>query len=447
MPRQVRSHATEDAPLAQEIGTRLLAQRRRAGLTQAALAQGRYTKAYVSAIEHGLVKPSIAAINFFATRLGVPVEALLASQESAWTRLEADVHLASGNWLKAYDAYLGLLQADPATNRAELLRGLAEACCRLERADEAVRAASEAASLFDRAGRRLEAAWARYWEAFGLYLMEQSDEARRLLRGLLDALDAHEIDEPDLSVRALIALGMVESRDDEPEKALGYLEAARGLVDGLDERRRATFLFSLAISFRELGDLEGAITTGTQSLALFRSAAADAEVASIENELALVHLALGNIDQARDEVGRARRTFEDLGSERPLAHVVDTQAQVELASGESRLAARYAGEAVRLARESENRKAEIDALLSLARAHRASGDPAAAATTLEDAVLVARSHARRAQLQAVLGEFADVLAEQGDLRRAFETSQEALAVGRPKTALVATPQQVQAGPR
>ena len=67
-----RRHATEDLPLAQEIGARLRAQRRLVGLTQAALAEGRYTKAYVSAIENGLVKPSLAALNFFAGRLGLP---------------------------------------------------------------------------------------------------------------------------------------------------------------------------------------------------------------------------------------------------------------------------------------------------------------------------------------------------------------------------------------
>ncbi len=432
MPRQSHPHAEEDLPLAQEIGIRLRAQRRRAGLTQAALSEGRYTKAYVSAIENGLVKPSIAALNFFATRLGIPAAAILSRQDVVWSRLEADVHLASGDWLKAYDAYTGLLESGGDANRAELLRGLAEACCRLERAEEGVRAGSEAAALFDRAGRRVDAAWGRYWEAFGLYLMEQSEEARRVLRQLLDAIGAGDVVEPDLNVRALIALGIVESRDGEPEKALGLFEEARALVDGLDERRRATFLFSLAISFRELGDLEAAITSGTQSLALFRSAAAEAEVASIENELALVHLAMGNLELARTEVERARRTFEGLGSERWLAHVVDTQAQIALALGNTEVAVGLADQAVKWAREAGNRKAEIDALLSLARAQRSAGDPAAAIHTLEDAVLVAKSHARRAQLQAVLGEFADLLAEQGDLKRAFEISQEALYVGRLK---------------
>ena len=433
-----RGHANEDLPLAHEIGVQLRAQRHLAGLTQTALADGRYTKAYVSAIENGLVKPSLAALNFFAGRLGLTPAALISRRDATWTRLEADVHLASGDWLKAYDAYVELLETGTAANRAELLRGLAEAACRLERADEAVRAAAEAASIFDRTGRRLEAAWSRYWEAFGLYMLEQSDEARRLLRQLLDTLDAGDVVEPDLHVRSLIALGMVESRDDEPEKALGYLEAARALVDGLDERRRATFLFSLAISFRQLGDLEAAITSGTQSLALFRLAAADAEVASLENELALVHLAMGNLQTARMEAERARGAFEGLANERWLAHVVDTQAQIELASGNAGLAVSLGDEAVSFARATGNRKAEIDALVSLGRAQRSLGDRAAAVQCLEDAVLVARSHARRAQLQSVLGEFATLLAEQGDFRRAFEMSQEALHVGRlPPTGIAA----------
>src|SRR5215210_927995 len=85
------SHAEADRPLAQRIGARLRRARTQASLTQAQLAEGRYTKAYVSALEHGLVKPSMAALNFFADRLQIPIERLLSDGEARWTRLEADI--------------------------------------------------------------------------------------------------------------------------------------------------------------------------------------------------------------------------------------------------------------------------------------------------------------------------------------------------------------------
>src|SRR5688500_9909892 len=106
------SHAEADRPLAVRIGARLRRARTQASLTQAQLAEGRYTKAYVSALEHGLVKPSMAALNFFADRLQIPIERLLSDGEARWTRLEADIHLAAGDSQTAVDAFTELLDAD-----------------------------------------------------------------------------------------------------------------------------------------------------------------------------------------------------------------------------------------------------------------------------------------------------------------------------------------------
>ena len=109
LPTKRRSHVEADRPLARKIGARLRRARTQAGLTQAQLAEGRYTKAYVSALENGLVKPSMAALNFFSGRLHLPIEQLISDQEPAWTRLEADLRLAAGDWQEAVDAYSTLL--------------------------------------------------------------------------------------------------------------------------------------------------------------------------------------------------------------------------------------------------------------------------------------------------------------------------------------------------
>jgi len=426
MPKVTRSHAVEDRPLAARIGQRLRAQRTKAGLTQAALADGRYTKAYISALENGLVKPSMAALNFLADRLGVPVTQLVGDPEARWTRLEADLRLAAGEWRAAADAYEALLDGASGASRAELLRALSEAYCRLELGEEAVRAASEAAALYEARSQRLDAAWARYWQAFGVYEMEHADEARRLLAQIRDLLASGQVNDPDLTVRTAIASAMVESRDDEPERALALLEEARSSAGALDDRRRATFLFSLALSYREVGDLEGAAVTASRSLAHFRAAEADLEVGSIENELGLVYLALGNLDRAREHTSAARDVFGRLGNSRWLAHVAETDAQIALASGDAALARERARHALDAAKESSNLKATISALLTLGRAERAAGALDEAQAALEAAADLARANARRGQLQIVLGELAEVVAEAGDLPSAFRLSQEAL---------------------
>jgi tetratricopeptide (TPR) repeat protein len=425
------SHAEADRPLALRIGARLRRARTQASLTQAELAAGRYTKAYVSALEHGLVKPSMAALNFFADRLQIPIERLLTDGEARWTRLEADIRLAAGDLEQAADAFTELLDADPPDHvRAELLLGLAECLARSSKGEEAVRTASEAKQLFLVQGRRSEAAWASYWEASGLYEMEQGDQSSALLKSLLDEIAAGLAVEPDLPVRALIALSSVAGRDDEPERAMGYLEQARSRMDELDDRRHALFLHSLALSYRELGDFEAAISTGTQSLAKFKAAEAGFDAASIENELALVYLGVGSLDVARIHAAKAREYFTQRDDTWWLAHVIETEAQIALAAGKPKEAIELATESLGLAEKSGNRKAAVSSGLSLAKAQRANGDLDAAAATLERAAELAEGHGRRGQLQTLLGEWSDVMAARGDLAKAYEISRRAIDVGR-----------------
>src|SRR5688500_17488277 len=153
-------------------------------LTQRQLAEGRYTAAYISALERGLAKPSMAALTFLSERLGVSIPDLVAEERPAAGRLEADLLLASGKPSEALDRYDALLDAagEDRRNRAELLRGRAEALCRLDRGSDAVRPAAEAAELFDRLGASADAAWARYWLAGAHYLADNTAEAQGILQ-------------------------------------------------------------------------------------------------------------------------------------------------------------------------------------------------------------------------------------------------------------------------
>ncbi len=113
MPRtKTVARATEqDAALARQIGARIREARHRAGLTQQQLAGERYTKAYVSALETGIARPSMIALSYLAERLGLPPSHFLDEQSPAWTRLEVDMRLASGEWQEAADGYAGLLDS------------------------------------------------------------------------------------------------------------------------------------------------------------------------------------------------------------------------------------------------------------------------------------------------------------------------------------------------
>ena len=431
MPRtKTVARATEhDAALARQIGARIREARRRAGLTQQQLAGDRYTKAYVSALETGIARPSMVALSFLSDRLGLPASHFLDEQTPAWTRLEVDMQLASGAWQAAADGYARLLEGglDEPT-RADVLRGQAEALVRLDRGREAVAAAAEAVRIFSSLGKVGDEALARYWLAYGLYLSDAEADARSILTGLLERVRAGLQVEPEFEMRLLMALAAVESRTGNYHESLSHLEAARGMSDDLDDRRRAMFLYNLAISYRETGDVEAAIRAGTQGLALLRAAGSGFESAQIENDLAMAYLATGNVARARELAREAHEEFEAAGDGRYLSAVLDTEAQVALAAGKGDEAIDLARRAAGLARETGNRGVELTAMLTEARALRASGQPEAAEARYAEAAAMAREGNAPGRLREVLREWAGLRADTGDHRGAYELTMEAMTV-------------------
>ena len=431
MPRtKTTAKATEsDRELAHRIGQRIREARHRAGLTQQQVAGDRYTKAYVSALETGIARPSMVALNHISERLNLPASHFIDEAHPAWTRLEVDMQLAAGEWQVAAEGYRALLEDSPdEASRADLLRGLAEALARLDQGKETIAAASEAARLYGLASRDADAALARYWLAYGLYQSDNEPDARSLLNALLEQVRGGLHVEPDFEMRLLTSLAAVESRAGQAPRALAYLEEARGLAADLDDRRRAAFLFNLAIGYREVGDFEAAIRAGTQGMALYRAAGAIFESARIENDLALAYLAVGQIDRARELAREARTQIETTGDERWMAAVSDTEAQVALAAGDTAGALRLAAAARDYAERSGNELASLAAMLTEARAMRADGQLTSAEQRFADAAALARSSRVPIRLREVLREWAGLRADAGDHRGAYELTNEALSV-------------------
>ncbi|HSK92610.1 MAG TPA: tetratricopeptide repeat protein [Candidatus Angelobacter sp.] len=431
MPRTRSSaRATEkDRELARRIGHRIREARLRAGLTQQQLAGERYTKAYVSALETGIARPSMVALSFLSERLGLPASHFIDETHPAWTRLEVDMHLAAGEWQAAADGYRALLDDGPDDSvRAELLRGQAEALSRLDRGKEAITAASESARLYSAAGREADAALARYWMAYGLYQSDNEPDARSVLTALLEQVRSGLQVEPDFEMRLLTSLAAVESHTGQASRALTYLEEARGLAADLDDRRRAAFLFNLAVGYREVGDFEAAIRAGTQGMALYRAAGAVFESARIENDLALAYLASGQVDRARDLADDARRKIEETGDERWLAAVLDTEAQIALAGGQVDDALRLTAMARTTAEREGTDSMRLASMITEARALRRAGRDPEAEARFAEAASLARASRVPQRLKEVLREWADLRADAGDHRGAYELSSEALTV-------------------
>ena len=96
-------------------------------MTQRQLAGDRYTAAYISALEVGLVRPSWAALTYLSGRLGLALHDLVREAQPGWDRLTADLHLAAGDWQTAADRYTQLLETASGTDASLIRSGRAEA--------------------------------------------------------------------------------------------------------------------------------------------------------------------------------------------------------------------------------------------------------------------------------------------------------------------------------
>jgi transcriptional regulator with XRE-family HTH domain len=422
-----RRIVVDDSALAARIGERIRIARRQAGLTQQQLAEGRYTKAYISALEKGHAKPSMAALNFISQRLGMPPSRFLADSSVAWDRMSADLALASADWLSAADAYRALLDTTTERGaRAELQVGLAEALDKLERGDLAIAPAVESLETFRALGRRDDAAIATYWLANAHLQADNRAEARALLHELRDELRSRKDADIDLRIRVLMALGIVEGDEREYRAAIAYYEEALALVLDLDQRRRAVLLHGLALAHQEAGDIEGAVRAGRESLTLYRAADAQHEAAVVENQLALAYLSSGNVERASELAGHARMRHELDGDQRSLAHVAETQARIAIAEGRYEDAIQLATEAREAALLTSNPSTASMAMLAKARGEALAGKNDAANQSYEVAVGELRKRGPVKRLQQGLGEWAELLASAGKHEQAYALTREAL---------------------
>jgi tetratricopeptide (TPR) repeat protein len=193
----------------------------------------------------------------------------------------------------------------------------------------------------------------------------------------------------------------------------------------MDDRRRAAFLFSLALGYAQTGDHEAALRAGTLALPLFDAAEAESEATSLRNSLALTYLKVGNLARATELATDARERAIRQNDRKLLAYVAETEAQIALAAGDHKAVKEHVAESLDIARETQTSHAESAALITLARSLRQTHDPAAEAT-YRQAAEVLRTSGPRPRLAEVLREWADLLVSENRHPEAVDLLQEAL---------------------
>ena len=420
----------DDSALAGRIGERIRQARHQAGLTQQQLAQPRYTKAYISALEKGHAKPSMAALNFLSQRLGLPIGRFLVDSTATWDRLSADLALASADWSAAADAYRSILEtATDRGARAEILVALAEALDKQERGDLAIGPATEALEIFTSLGRTMPP-----WPPTGYPMPISRRTTARKHAHFCSTFSPHCESDPAPTWTSASGCSSrsasLESDEREYRSAIAYYEEAATLSGDLDDRRRAVLLHGLATAYYEARDIEGAVRAGRESLALYRSADAHHEAAVVENQLALAYLASGSVARASELAGQARMRHELDGDQRALAHVAETQAQIAIAEGRYADAVSLGQEARALAEATASLATHSMAMLTIARAQAAAGDTEAACQSYATGVGELRSRGPVSRLRQGLADWAELLARLGRHEEAYALSREALVADR-----------------
>jgi transcriptional regulator with XRE-family HTH domain len=400
--RTRRRVVVDQRDLARAIGARIRAARQAAGLTQQQLAGDRYTKAYISALELGHAKPSMAALDYLAPRLGTRPDRLLTDESERWTRLEADIHLAAGRFDQALEAFLTLASRETdKTRRGEILLGAGEAAVRTRRFDEA------------------DVRRTTYWQAAAHGALDDPDMARHMLLGLLNDGPA-EGDDPGFEARIRIGIAQQEFVHGSVERARVYLEEAADTADQLDVRRRASYYDTLAKVRSAAGDHEAAVRAGTVALTLLREVGYEVQAASMENDMAMTLAAIGSLDRAEEYATHSVATFEHLEAWVDLAHVVDTLATIRLARGDAARALELADRSLALEAEHGPPDEQIGARITRAKALEALGRTEDSEAAWAAAIDVARRIPSASRRRRILSARARQLAEANRHAEAYE---------------------------
>jgi len=418
--RTRRRVVVDQRELARVIGARIRAARQAAGLTQQELAGDRYTKAYISALELGHAKPSMAALDYLAPRLGTTPDRLLTDNAARWTRIEADLHLAAGRYDQAFEAFQTLASREQdTTRRGELLLGAGEACVRLRRFEEAARVLQEAHRLLTAAGHVADVRRVVYWQSGVHSALDDPEMARHMLLGLLTE-GAVEGDDPGFDVRVRIALAQEELVHGSPERARGYLEEAADTAGQLDVRHRAFAYDTLAKVRSAAGDHEAAVRAGSVALTLLREVGYELQTASMENDMAMTFASMGALDRAEELATHGIATLERLDAWSDLGHAIDTLATIRQARGDAAQALELADRSLAIEAEHGPPDDQLGARITRANALAALGRTEDSEAAWAAAIDVARRIPSASRRRRILSPRARELAEQGRHAEAYE---------------------------
>jgi tetratricopeptide (TPR) repeat protein len=364
-----------------DLGERLRRLRREAGLTQSELADGRFSKEYVSQIERGKTRPTPETLGWLAERLSVD-PALLEHGVSADERGRIEATLARGEALVETSSYgeavdqfrtaRSLLEASPVPELE--LRGMigeALALMRTSRVEEALPLLEAARELsegprfsdLDRADVFFRLGVFRYKRKSAQTAISLLTEALELAEGSGLPCDRLRVEIFDWRARCYRLRRDWEAAREDVERALELAEA----ID--DPRAAANSYFQASLIAERNGHWVLARTYAERAKERYEELADRHNVGRLLNNLGGLNFLLGNPKDAVQLLKGAFGVALEVDSDIDAAYAVSSLARVHLETGEAALAEEQARKALELLQENQDFLDEIgNAQLVLGRA-------------------------------------------------------------------------------
>jgi len=226
---------------------------------------------------------------------------------------------------------------------------------------------SESASIFDELEEREKAAEAQIDLAICYWRESAFDEARVMLREVLDSLNEQD---NETKARALLNSAVVEVSETRFSNALDILKAAAPIFEKSDNpAAKGRFHNQLALVLMQLGESERhedytdrALVEYTAASYHFEQAGHTRYRAGVENNLGFLFFVKGNFTEAHEHLDRARLLFTSLKDSVHTAQVDETRARVLLAQGRHADAEKVVRAAVRTLEKGDEQSLLAEAL-------------------------------------------------------------------------------------
>ncbi len=446
MPK-IRTRIRRPAPVSealQQIGERIRQARTDAGLSQAQLGAPHFTRAYVSAIELGKVRPAMKSLDFMAEKLGKPTSYFLEDAEADRRRQERELEIRSAESLlnrqtaaQAIERAAPLLESasSPAERcRIHLILGTGHNL--LIQGNDALRELVAAERLQQSASARMMLR-IRYQTALAFRHSGNSPQAIAMLRQLLTELDRAPVRDQPLRLRVVKDLGVILIDSGDYEEANSYLLTALEWAQDIGDVSGLVSIYNaLGAAYRALGDLDAATGYIQRAFATNEALQDLTATAMFHNMLAVIAAERRHFQAAAQHVERAIQIARASGPAFMLPHYLCTKAEIAFKQGKFESAQSDAEDALAAANSVGNKRAAAAARIVLADVNGATDRRKEGESQLQEAAALYKSLGAKAELGETYMRLSRLAAASADPRMAQKYADLAYKTTTKKSGLV-----------